>query len=194
MAKKQRCGQRNKICTISVTTVQNLWNPSGRDYTFPHKLTKPRRVSRPRREIKPNPKNRRLRRRFFTSHPTSVRAERVRAGGCWEGFKRGTMIQLPRRGSEHGAPFPQRSPALAVGTRLKPARNGRWVASAALLCFQLPTGGREACNSRGESASRLRNVGLKGSKMTHEPSRADAAYSVLRMVGTIPPRPRRAPP
>ncbi len=81
--------------------------------------------------------------------------------------------------SGHGAPFPKISPALAVGTRLKPARNGRWVASAALLCFQLPTGGREACNSRGESASRLRNVGLKGSKMTHEPSRADAAYSVL---------------
>lgn len=61
-------------------------------------------------------------------------------------------------------------PALAVWTQLKPAQNGRWVASAVFLCFQLPTGGREACNSHSESASRLRNVGLKGSD--HAPSRA----------------------
>ena len=96
----------------------------------------------------------------------------------------------------------RKSPALAVGTRLKPARDGRWVASAVLLCFQLPTGGREACNSHGESASRFRNVGLKGSKMTHEPSRASASIKcscqrILLGEGLIPRRPLRpgrAPP
>ena len=56
------------------------------------------------------------------------------------------------------------NPALAVWARLKPARNGRWVASTTLYCYQRPTnlkGGREACKPRREGASRLRDVGLK---------------------------------
>ena len=40
------------------------------------------------------------------------------------------------------------SPALAVGTQLKPARDGRWVASAVLRCFQLPAeAGRPAVHT-----------------------------------------------
>ena len=133
---------------------------------------------------------------FHISRSECAGQRPVRERSARRGSKGEPCSISPNGGSEHGAPFPQRSPALAVGTRLKPARNGRWVASAALLCFQLPTGGREACNSHSEPASRLRNVGLKGSKMTHEPSRADAAYSVFAEGEIIPPRlrPRRAPP
>lgn len=43
------------------------------------------------------------------------------------------------------------SPALAVGTQLKPARDGRWVASAVLRCFQLPAeAGRPAVHTASE--------------------------------------------
>lgn len=39
-------------------------------------------------------------------------------------------------------------PAMAVRTRLKPAQEGRWVASAAFPCFQLPTeAGRPAIHA-----------------------------------------------
>ncbi len=51
-------------------------------------------------------------------------------------------------------------PALAVWTQLKPARLGRWVASAPLYRFQLPAKGREACEPWSEGASRFINVGL----------------------------------
>ena len=45
------------------------------------------------------------------------------------------------------------SPALAVGTQLKPARDGRWVASAVLRCFQLPAeAGRPAVHTASERA------------------------------------------
>ena len=105
--------------------------------------------------------------------------------------KRRERFTARRRGSAQ-----KKSPALAVGTRLKPARNGRWVASAVLLCFQLPTGGREACNSHSESASRKRNVGLKGSiRLTN---RAGLLLNIQFCggAGVIPPPrpPRRALP
>lgn len=63
-------------------------------------------------------------------------------------------------------------PALAVWTRLKPARNGRWVASSALICFQHPTilkGGREACRPHRELSVPFKKCGFK--RAHHAPSR-----------------------
>ena len=63
-------------------------------------------------------------------------------------------------------------PALAVWTRLKPARDGRWVASTMLYCFQLPAdlnGGREACKPRREGGVPFKKCGFK--RAHHAPSR-----------------------
>ncbi len=62
------------------------------------------------------------------------------------------------------------NPALAVWVRLKPARNGRWVASTTLSCFQHPTPkGREACKPRREVGVPLKKCGFK--RTHHAPSR-----------------------
>ena len=56
-----------------------------------------------------------------------------------------------------------------MGTQLKPARDGRWVASAKFRCFQLPAeAGRPAVHAM-RWASRFRDVGLN--KTRHAPSR-----------------------
>ena len=54
-------------------------------------------------------------------------------------------------------------PAIAVQTRLEPARIGRWVASPWLRCFQHPErgSGRPAI-PHGRWASLIKDVGLKG--------------------------------
>lgn len=65
----------------------------------------------------------------------------------------------------------KRCPALAVGTQLKPARDGRWVASVMLHApFFQPEGpgGRDHTT---RPASRLKNVGLKVSISTHRAGR-----------------------
>ena len=71
-------------------------------------------------------------------------------------------------------------PALAVWTCLKPAQNGRWVASTALYCFQLPAdldGGREACKPRCEVGVPFKKCGFK--KAHHAPSRKTRLKSVV---------------
>ena len=68
---------------------------------------------------------------------------------------------------------------------IKPARNGRWVASAPLYCFQLPTlrkGGREACKPRHKRGVPFQRCGFK-----KKPSRTEQEK-------VSPPLPRRGSP
>ena len=64
------------------------------------------------------------------------------------GKPQGEPGERSRTGRERDA---SESPALAVGTQLKPARDGRWVASAVLYHFQLPAEAGRSAVCRGPS-------------------------------------------
>ena len=63
-------------------------------------------------------------------------------------------------------------PALAVGTQLKPARDGRWVASVMLHAPFFQPEGREVCDPHHETSVPFEKCGFK-SVHFHAPSRAN---------------------
>lgn len=66
----------------------------------------------------------------------------------------------------------KRCPALAVGTQLKPARDGRWVASVMLHAPFFQPEGREVCDPHHETSVPFEKCGFK-SVHFHAPSRAN---------------------
>ena len=80
-------------------------------------------------------------------------------------------------------------PALAVGTRLKPARNGRWVASAMLHAsfFQPRSGGLQSTR---RVSIPFKKCGFKRVRFTHRAGRC-VPYYVVRGRSVTLPRPRR---
>lgn len=80
-------------------------------------------------------------------------------------------------------------PALAVGTRLKPARNGRWVASVVLHAsfFQPRSGGLQSTR---RVSIPFKKCGFKRVRCTHRAGHCFPYYVVRGQRVTLP-RPRR---